>query len=105
GFDGGRAVDVGDGLETPAIDAQHFLIACQFVGGAAIGQAASCLQVRQQNALVGVEYLGRLGHEMHAAENDGRSFYLRGLARQFQTVAGEVGQFLDFAVLVVVSED
>ncbi len=71
GFDGGGAVDVGDGLETPAIDAEHFLIARQLVGGAAVGQAATGLQIRQQHALVGVENLGRLGHEMHAAKDDG----------------------------------
>ena len=105
GLDGGGAVDVGDGLEAPAVDAQHLLIAGQLVGRAALGQAATGLQVGQQHALVGIEHLGRLGHEVDAAKDDGRGRDLGGGAGQFQAVAGEVGQLLDLAVLVVVGED
>ena len=42
---------------------------------------------------------------MDAAEDDGVGLHLRGGAGQLQAVAGEVGQFLDVAFLVVVGQD
>src|SRR5262249_55217395 len=80
GFDSCSAVDVGNGLEAPAINAKHFLIASELLGRATFGETASGLQIGQQNALIGIQDLCRLGHEMHAAENDRRRGNLRGLA-------------------------
>src|SRR5262249_39298279 len=97
-LDGGGAVDVGDGLEVPAVDAEHFLVAGELGGGAAVGQAAPGLQVGQQDTLAGVEDLRRLGHEVDAAEDDGGGVDRGRGAGQLEAVAGEVGQLLDFAV-------
>src|SRR5262249_3378773 len=47
----------------------------------------------------------RLGHEVDTAEHNGIGLYLRGGPSQLQTIAGEVGQFLNLALLVVVSQD
>src|SRR5262249_41656838 len=88
-----------------AVLAEHLLVAGQLPRRAALRQAAAGLQVGQQHALVGVEDLGGLRHEVDAAEDDGRRLHGGGDAGQLQAVAGVVGQFLDFAVLVVVGED
>ena len=42
---------------------------------------------------------------MDAAKDDGPGLHLGGRAGQLEAVAGEVGQFLDFAFLVIVGED
>src|SRR5438094_3083975 len=74
-FDGGRAVDVSDGLKATAVFAEHLLIASQLVGGAAFRQATASQQVGEQDALFRVQHLGGLRHEVNAAKNDGRSLH------------------------------
>lgn len=101
----GGGVDVGDGLELAPIDAEHFLIAGEFVRRAAIRKAAPGFHVGQEYDLFGIEDLGRLGHEMDATENDHRGLDLGGRAGQSQTVACIVGDFLDFPLLVVVGKN
>src|SRR5260370_934092 len=51
------------------------------------------------------EDLGRLGHEMDPAENDDRVGAPGGGPGQVQAVAGKVGQFLDFAFLVIMGQE
>src|SRR5204863_6746563 len=46
-----------------------------------------------------------LGHEVDAAEDNGAGLHLGGGAGEVETVAIEIGQFLDLAVLVIVSEE
>src|SRR5262249_48291937 len=47
----------------------------------------------------------RLGHEVDAAEDDGRLVHLGRLAGQLEAVAGDVGQLLNLTLLIVVGED
>src|SRR5438094_553766 len=42
---------------------------------------------------------------MDAAEDNGRASHPRGDTGELQAIAGEIGELLDFAILVVVSED
>jgi hypothetical protein len=77
----------------------------ELVGRAAVGKAAPCLQVRQENELVRVEDLRRLGHEMDAGENDDLGLGGRGLLAEPQAVADEVRDILDVGILVVVRQD
>ena len=48
--------------------------------------------------------IGRLGHEVHAAEDDVFGVGLRGEARELERVAGQVGVAIDVGALVVVAE-
>src|SRR5207247_5440969 len=98
GLHAGGGVDVGDGLEAPAVDAQHFLEAGELVGRAAIGEAAPGEQVGHEDAAGRVEDLGRFGHEVNAAEDDGAGLHLGGGAGEIQAVAGDVGQLLDLTL-------
>jgi hypothetical protein len=82
-----------------------FLVASQLVGRAAISQAASGQEVGQQDALFGIEDLGRFGHEVDAAKDDGRGLNLHGRAGEVETVAGVVGDGLNLAFLIVVGEN
>ena len=54
---------------------------------------------------VGIQNLGRLGHEPDAAEGDDVAVEFLRLARQFQAVADGVGQFLDFGFLIMMRQD
>ena len=53
----------------------------------------------------GRQDLRRLGHEAHAAEGDDFGVGRRGLARQVEAVADEIGEVLDFRLLVIMRED
>src|SRR5439155_11427006 len=72
---------------------------------AALGQTASRLQIRQEDALVRIEHLGRLGHEVDAAENDRARGDSGGGAGQLEAVAGAVGQLLDLSILVIMGQN
>jgi hypothetical protein len=100
-----RTIDVRHRLEATAILAQDFLIALQLDRGAAFCEAATGLHIGQQHALVRVEHLGCFRHKVDATEHDGRRLHLRRGASELQAIAGEVGQLLNFAFLIVVRED
>jgi hypothetical protein len=74
-------------------------------GGAAIGEAATGAEVGQEHPLVVVEHLGRLGHEMDAAEDDRPGIHLGGRPGQLEAVARDVGEILDLPLLVIMGED
>ena len=60
-----------------------------------------------EDHLLGVagEDVGRLGHEMHAAEDDVRGVgSVRGVAGELERVAGDVGELDHLVALVVVPE-
>ncbi len=63
------------------------------------------LEVGKQHRLVGGEDRGRLGHEVHAAEQDDVGVGGCGLAGKTEGVADVVGDVLDLGDLVVVGED
>ena len=63
------------------------------------------LGVREEHALVGGEDLRRLGHEVHAAEDDLAVRRGRGDPGQVERVADVVGDVLDLRHLVVVGDD
>ena len=71
-----------------------------------VGHRAARGEVRQDHRLlVGREDVGRLGHEVHAAEDDVRRVRPgRSLLRQLEAVAGDVGELDDLVALVVVTE-
>lgn len=104
-FDGRRRVDVGDGLEIVPFRAKFLLVRGEFVGRATVGQRATGLQVGHQHPLVRAEDLGRFPHEVNAAEDDRAGRHGRGVARELQAVAGEVGDFLQVAVDVEVRQN
>ena len=75
------------------------------IGWARFLERAPCLEVRDQNLGRRVQDLGDLGHEADTAECDHLGVGpLRGPG-EFQGVADEVCNVLDFCVLVVVRED
>ena len=102
---GRRAVDVGDGLEPPPLGPELRLERARAGAGAAIGQAATGPEVGQEDPLVGVEHLGRLGHEVDPAEDDGPGVNPGRRPGQLEAVAGDVGQLLDLAFLVIMGQD
>ena len=85
--------------------AEHLLVAGELVGRAAIGQAAAGLQVGQQHRLVGLSILAVSAMKWTPQKTMVGRFDLGRVAGQLEAVAGEVGQLLDLAVLVVVGED
>ena len=98
--DGHDPVDVGDlGQRLPglldAVDVGH------------VGHRAAGVQVRQDDLLVVAgQDVGRLGHEVHAAEHDVLGLgALLGQHRQPERVAPGVGPAHDLVALVVVAED
>jgi len=72
---------------------------------AAVGQGTAGVQIGEQHLLVGVQDLGRLGHEVNAAEDDHLGLGGGRLLRELQRVAHEIRDVLDLRVLVVVGED
>ena len=77
----------------------------QLVGGQRIGQRAAGVGVRDQHGLLRRQDLRGLGHEVHAAEHDGRLRRGRRDPGQGQRVADVVGDVLDLRHLVVVRQD
>ena len=67
-LDLGRRVDVHDGHRAGVLG----LPGAQLVGGDRVGQRAAGVEVGDQDGLVGAQDRRRLGHEVHAAEGDGR---------------------------------
>jgi hypothetical protein len=73
--------------------------------GAGVFQRATGVHVGQDHCLFRRKNLGHLGHELHAAERDHIGVGLRRLARQFQRIADEIGQILQFRLLVIMRQD
>ena len=96
-----RGVDVADDDGTGMLG----LPRPQLVGGDRVGEAAPGALVGDQHGLVVAEDLGRLGHEVDAAEHDRRRLGCGGDAGQAERVADVVGDVLDLGQLVVVGED
>ena len=71
-----------------------------------VGHRAAGRQVGKDHLLLGRgQDVGRLGHEVHAAEDDELRVRPRGrLAGQLERVAGDVGELDDLVALVVVAE-
>ncbi len=72
--------------------------------GAAFHQAAARQAVRNHHDAVGIDDLGRLRHEPHAAKCNHVALEFAGLARQLETVADAIGQLLDFRILIVMRQ-
>ena len=72
-----------------------------------VGHRAAGGEVGEDDLLlVAGEDVGALGHEVHAAEHDVRRLGVgRGLLRELERVAGDVGELDDLVALVVVAED
>ena len=77
----------------------------ELVRRAAVGERAAGLQIGHHDLARGVQDLGRLGHEVDAAEGDHVGFHLLGGLRELERVADEVGEVLDLGLLVVVGQD
>jgi hypothetical protein len=75
------------------------------IGRAGVGQGASGLQIRQQHRFGGIENLGRLGHEVHAAEHDYSGVGAGGFAGQLERIADEISDVLNRLILVIVRQD
>ncbi len=75
-------------------------------GGDRGGKRAAGAAVGDQDGLLRIEELGCLGHEMDATLDDGVGLDPRGLDRQLQAVAHDVGDpVIDLRRLVIVGED
>ena len=74
-------------------------------GGQRILEAAAGVHVGQDDDLFGAQDLRGLGHEADAAEGDDVGVGRRGLARQIEAVADEIGEVLDRGLLVIMGED
>ena len=72
-----------------------------------VGHRAAGVEVGEDHPLVvGGEHVGRLGHEVHAAEHDvGRLVVVRGEPGELERVADRVGPADHLVALVVVAED
>jgi hypothetical protein len=75
--------------------------------GRHVGHRAACGEVGEHDLLVVAgQDVGRLGHEVHAAEDDVRRPGACGcFTRELERVAGHVRELDDFVALVVVTED
>ncbi len=97
----GRRVDVGDDRRAGMLVAEPGDV----VGGDGLRQRAAGPEVGDQHGLVGVEDLGRLGHEVHAGHDDDVGVGLRGHPGQLERVAPQVGDAVeDVGRHVVVGE-
>ena len=116
GLQRGRRVHIGDGDDRGAairvrfrpVDRQQFLPGrLDAVDVGHVGHRASGGEVREDHALlVAGEDVGRLGHEVHAAENDvlGVGLRERGV-RQLKRIAEEVGVLHDLVALIEVAKN
>ena len=77
----------------------------ELVGGDRLRQRAAGVGVGDQDGLLGRQHRRGLGHEVNAAEGDHLGVGARGLARELQRVAGQIGHVLDLGHLVVVGQD
>ena len=109
GLDRRRGVHVGDGDDPLHVDDSGegvpALLDLLEVGH--VGHGAAGVQVGQDDPLVGPgEHVGRLGHEVHAAEDDvGGPVVLGGVAGELEGVAPGIGPADHLVALVVVAED
>ncbi len=71
---------------------------------AALHQAATGLAVRHHDGAGRVQHFGGFRHEPDAAKRDHIARELARLAGQFQAVADDVGQFLDFRFLIMMRQ-
>ena len=97
----GRAVDVADD-RVARVALQPVL---ERGRGAAIGERAACLEVRDDHDLVRVQDLRGLGHEVNAAERDHIGLGPGGGLRELERITDEIGEVLDLGLLVVVRQD
>lgn len=74
-------------------------------GGTRVGKRAARLGAGDEHLFFGAEYLGRLGHEVHAGEEDHVGIDRLCAYRQGERVAQEVGHGLHFGPRIVVCED
>ena len=108
-----RTADIGQRLDPDRrIDVRHdrmSRIAFQELGEilrpARIGQRASRGRFGQKHLLVRRQYLGGLGHKVHAGEQDDPRIGPGGLLRQRQAVAREIGYALHFGQRIVVRQN
>ena len=100
-LDLGRGVDVAHRKRAGMLRLER----AQLLAGNHVGHRTARRRVRNEHDLGRIQDGGRLGHEIDAAEDDHVCLDLRGLARQLQRVAGEVGNVLHLRPLVVVRED
>ena len=77
----------------------------ELVRRARIFKTASRIQIRQNHDFFRAEDLGRIRHELHTAKRDDIGIGGRRLARQFQRIAHEIGQILNFRLLVVMRQN
>jgi hypothetical protein len=109
---GGRAADIGLRLDGGrGVDVRHHKAAgvllapgTHVFGRHGVGQRAPGPQVGQQDGALGGEQLGRLGHEMDAAEHDHVGVAAGREAGQGEGVADVVGHVLDPRQLVIVGQ-
>src|SRR5690606_20508662 len=101
GFHRGRTVDVGE----RDMVRMRFAEAFELFGRTAVLEAASRVHVGQDDDLFGAQYLRGLGHELDAAKGDDVGVGLRRLARQLERIADEIGEVLDFGLLIIMRED
>ena len=80
-------------------------IARSCVGVDRRGERAAGGEIGKQHGLLRREDRRRLGHEVHAAEDDDVGVGLRRLAREAERIADEIGDVLHFGALVVVREN
>ena len=96
-----RAVDVGQ-RDMVGVGLAERL---ELVGRAAVLEAAAGVHVGQDDDLFRRQDLRRLGHEADAAKGDHLGVGRGRLARQVEAVADEIGEVLDFGLLVIMGED
>ncbi len=98
----GRCIDIGHDRHAGETLAQQPHVGA----GDARSQRAAGALVRDQDRLVRIEDLRGLRHEVHAALNDDVGLYFRGLDRELQRVAADVGDAMEnLRRLVVVRQD
>ena len=77
----------------------------ELLGRTCIGEAAARRQVREHHDAARIEDLGRLGHEVNAAEHDHIGFGAGGAAGELERITNHIGDVLDGVVLVVMGQD
>ena len=101
-----RLVELLDATPHPTAHATRLSERTHILGSDARGKRAARLEGWKQHRARGVEDLGGLGHEAHAAEHDRVAVRLRGPARQLQRVPHEIGHAgVQSRLHVVVAED
>ena len=109
GLHRGGGVHVGDGDDPVDVDdlGQGVPALLDLVDVGHVGHGTAGVEVGEDDPLVGAgEHVGRLGHEVHAAEDDvGGPVALGRVAGQLEGIPPGVGPADDLVALVVVAED